>query len=106
MTASNLTDAFKNVVLFGNNPVELSVDADLRHRVNFRLARTAQELKRTLPDAHALICWEAAAQPVRDALQHEDKLAWIQWPFIGVDAILPSLKDKPEIVLTNASGVL
>ncbi len=105
MTSSNLRDGFKNVVLFGNSPAELSVDPDLRHRVDFRFARTAQELKQALPGAHALICWEAAAQPVRDALHHEDELAWIQWPFIGVDAILPSLKDKPKIVLTNASGV-
>lgn len=105
MTSIQPTDAPKNVVLFGETAAELDVEPGLESCVSFRIARNAQDLKQALPGAHALICWEASEQPVRDALHHEDELAWIQWPFIGVDAVLPILQDKPNIVLTNASGV-
>lgn len=93
------------VVLFGSGPATLPIDPESSDLVIFRAAKTIQELEIALPGADALLCWEASATAVQRSLQHGDKLTWIQWPFIGVDAILPSLRERPEIVITNASGV-
>jgi phosphoglycerate dehydrogenase-like enzyme len=73
--------------------------------VNFRWASDAAALRAALPGAEALLCWEASAAQIAEALSFADRLRWLQWPFVGVDRILPLLKDRGEIILTSAGGV-
>jgi phosphoglycerate dehydrogenase-like enzyme len=91
------------VVLFGEGQ-DKSFCGDL-NIADVRIAKTEQALSAALPGAHALLCWEAAATTVGKALSSAGELQWLQWPFIGVDGLLPYLKNHPKLTLTNASGV-
>jgi phosphoglycerate dehydrogenase-like enzyme len=93
------------VVLFGQGQDRLSGFCDDLNRVNLRSASTPEALPAALPGAHALLCWEAADKAIGEALSYADQLRWLQWPFIGVDRLIPYLKNHPKLTLTNASGV-
>lgn len=93
------------VVMFGKGPAAIPGFPNGRGGVSIRLAPTADLLAKALPGADGLLCWEAAPAAVAGALACADRLTWLQWPFIGVDGIVPVLRDRPEIVLTNARGV-
>jgi phosphoglycerate dehydrogenase-like enzyme len=97
--------AMPTIVMFGRGPDDLPDFLSEWKSVNFRLASDAADLRTALPGAEALLCWEALADQVADALLFVDRLRWLQWPFVGVDRILPLLKDNREIILTNAGGV-
>jgi phosphoglycerate dehydrogenase-like enzyme len=93
------------IVLFGEGQDKISGLSDGLNGTNFRVATTQEALSAALPGAHALLCWEAAAKTVGEALSFADQLQWLQWPFIGVDGLIPHLKNHPKLTLTNASGV-
>jgi phosphoglycerate dehydrogenase-like enzyme len=98
------TSTASTIVIFGKEPDSASLLRECGG-ADFRLASDARALRAALPGADALICWVALADQIAAAFPSADRLRWIQWPFVGVDRVLPLLKDRREIVLTNAGGV-
>lgn len=93
------------VVLFGKTPSKFSDTAAIPAGTTVRFAETAEALAEALRDADGLLCWEPDVSAVGAALPSANRLRWIQWPFIGMDRLLPLLTHRPEILLTNAGGV-
>ena len=73
-------------------------------RLDFPIAKTADELGSALNEARVLYSWSGSKAEVQKVLARAPKLEWIQTRSAGLDSLLfPELIESP-VCLTNGSG--
>ena len=99
-------NARTTVVIQGvESPGEVPGIEAIEAEADFRCAGDLDALRDALPGAEVLLGWSFAADDIRHAFDHADRLRWIQWGGAGVDAALFPALVESDVTLTNVRGV-